>query len=116
MPGRALHRTGRKPNRQDRERNQQQDEMDDCLEAKGKAGRQKMRVSIAGQQHGLKKYHAGVPDRRGAAQQRQKHLGNHRLHPKQEHGAGEQGGNKKPDHIIAPFKPMNRPSRVQSSR
>ena len=53
------------------------------------------RVSIPGEHHDLEEHDAAVPDHRHTAEDRQHHLGNHRLDqeqqkPAEEHGRGEQ--------------------------
>src|SRR5262249_16143728 len=50
---------------------------------------EQMCVAVAGQEGGLEEDHAGVPDRRCAAEQRQNHLGDHGLHQKEQQGTGE---------------------------
>ena len=57
----------------------------------GRKARDQMRVGIARQQGGLEEHQRNRPDRGGAAELRQHHLGEHRLHGEQQRRADEDG-------------------------
>jgi len=52
---------------------------------------QQVRIGVPSQERDLKKRHAGVPDRRAAAQQGQNQFCHHRLDQKHKGGAGKDG-------------------------
>ncbi len=56
---------------------------------------QEMRVGIAGEQHRLEKHHGDRPDRGRAAENRQHHAREHRLHGEKQERAGENGRREK---------------------
>src|SRR5439155_17728765 len=64
------------------------------------ARRNEMCVGVPAQQHSLKENEAGVPYCGHSAQQRQQHLGNHRLDPEQERRAEEQRCRVKSRHVV----------------
>ena len=64
--------------------------MQDRLPAVPEPRRGGVSIGVAGQERGLEEHHAGVPDGRRAAQERQDHLADHRLDHEQERGAAEQ--------------------------
>ena len=74
---------------QEGEGEQQQPGVQDRLAADPEQGRRRVGVGVSGQQGRLEEDHAGVPDRRRAAQQGQHHLGDHRLDEEQQRGADE---------------------------
>ena len=94
QPGNRAAFGGRQLRRQI-ERQEQRGESENCgmdrrLRQASETCRQPMRIGIAEQQHGLEKAHAGVPHVRRAAEMRQHHLADHRLHQEQQAGADEQ--------------------------
>ncbi len=66
-------------------------DMDDERRPPGRKPRDEMRVCVARQQCGLEEHQRDRPDRGGAAQLRQHHLGEHRLHCKQQRCTDEDG-------------------------
>src|ERR1700733_392417 len=58
-----------------------------------------VRVSVSRQQQKLEEEHAGAPHRRRAAEPRQNHLGDERLHLEQQKGA-QKNGNGVESHLI----------------
>src|SRR2546423_13528737 len=70
------------------------------LSGKTQPGRYEMRVAVTGQKSRLKEQHAGVPDRRHAAQKRQQHFADHWLDPKQQCRAEEQRCREKSGHTV----------------
>jgi hypothetical protein len=86
---------------QGRQRQQEQAGVQEDLPADPQPGAGEVGVEVARQQQRLEEDHAGVPDRRGAAQQGQHHLGNDRLDQEQqgrvkEERDREQGGQADP--------------------
>ncbi len=65
--------------------------MDHDLPPEGKTAHDAICVSITGEQHALKKHHAGRPDSSGTAKPRQDLLGDDRLNQKQQEGADKNG-------------------------
>ena len=55
--------------------------------AAGRVARQQVGIGVAAQQRGLEEHHRHRPHRRRAAEPRQHHLGEHRLHREQQRGA-----------------------------
>ena len=59
--------------------------------------RRRMRVAVTGEQNRLEEEHRGRPDGLGAAEERQDHPSNHRLHEEDERRPGEDGGREEPE-------------------
>src|SRR5262249_25321986 len=76
--------------RQHQKGQRQQHELDDELLALISPGAERVGISIADEQDGLEEDHAGVPNRRSAAEFGQDHLADQGLHEKQKGGADEQ--------------------------
>jgi hypothetical protein len=96
--------TGRKTNASG-----QHADMDDGLELQRHARAEEMGVDVAEQQHGLEEDESRVPHRRRAAQERQRHLGEHRLDLEQQPRAQEDGGAEQQQRTCdtAPGEPTN---------
>ena len=69
---------------QHKSRHSQDTDMHNDLVALTEPAHEPMRISIPGQQHGLKKHQGGVPDRRRASEQGQDHFCEQRLHQEQQ--------------------------------
>ena len=90
--------TGRDMQRQEEAGEDIHRDMDQQRVSPGREPRDQMRVGIARQQGGLEEHQRDRPDRRGAAELRQHHLGEHRLHREQQRGADEDGGDEGREH------------------
>jgi hypothetical protein len=90
--GRRIAPAGRDRQRQRRHRHDQQEDMDRNGNDAFFDPHQDMRVGIAGQEQRLEKHHRHRPHRGRAAEPRQHHLGEQRLHREQEQRAQEDRG------------------------
>ncbi len=81
--GRAAPPSGDRQ-RQKQSRRAHHHEMHDHRAAARQIAGQRVRVGVAGEQHGLEKHHRDRPHRGRAAEPRQHHLGEHRLHGEQQ--------------------------------
>src|SRR5439155_1238373 len=93
MPGDAAEM-----NRQERNRNQHQGDMNEDLVSNAFQLSKKMSVDIADQQHRLEKQHAGGPNRSGAAEYRQHHLADHGFTTEEQKSADKQRHAEKRQH------------------
>ncbi len=94
--------------RQHREGQADRDQVHEGLAGGAQAPSQQVRVGVAGEQRALEEHHARAPHRGSAAEQRQDHLADHRLHHEEKEGAGEerqrvqqQDGGQAPDPPVA---------------
>ena len=98
---------------------QQHQPMDRALGVPTEPGQQ-MGVEVAQQQHRLEEAHRRVPDRRRAAEPRQHHFRDHRLHQEQHPGAEEQrrgiGRQGATNHLAFYLDRICRPSRRAGTR
>ncbi len=74
----------RHDNRQREERCRQKHDVQNSLVLEAEPPRGRVCVKVSGQQHALEEDHAGVPDRRRSTEERQHHLGDHRLHDEEQ--------------------------------
>ena len=87
--GKGVHPFAMNAERQDAQGQQEQSAMKDNLATRAHIRSRRMRVAVAGEQDTLKEHHAGIPDRRRPAQQREHHFGDHRLNNEQQAVADE---------------------------
>src|SRR5262249_35820308 len=66
-------------------------DVQDELTSPAQKARQTVSVAVAEEEHGLKEHHAGVPDRRASAEERQERFGDDRLNEEEERGGEEDG-------------------------
>ena len=96
LAGRRLAPGGGQADRQRQQRQQANAKMDGPGQRRRRLGNQQMRVAVADEQRSLEEADGDRPNRRRAAEHRQHHLGEHRLHGEQQQRREEGGGRIRP--------------------